>query len=175
MPDGIKWCQNNYKKFSNFHFEYTPIKNDLYNLSAQTLAKEFQFPYINHFFDLAISISVFTHMQEKEVENYLFEISRILKPGKFCFSSFFIIDKERKVKINSREKSFFKYEFDNYFLHNKRVKDANIACKLEAVEKMANHASLKIFKYMPGWWNNGEQNLKFDFQDVLILQKIEKQ
>jgi len=172
VSDGIKWCQKNYKDFKNFHFEYIPIKNDLYNLSAQTLAKEFQFPYRNDFFDLVISISVFTHMQENDVENYLFEISKVLKPGKFCFCSFFIITKESDPTIDRN--SFFKYKFDNYSLHDKHVKDANIAYKLEIVEKMAIHVGLKIFKFLPGWWSNEDYNNKFDFQDIIILQKLER-
>ena len=166
VSTGVEWCNKNYKQFSNFHFTYVPISNDLYNLHASVKDWEFRFPYHDHFFDVAISISVFTHMQGKGVENYLHEISRVLKPGKCCFCTFFIMTGDR---VNN---SFFKYKFNDYFLHDNRVKDANVAYGLESIELMAARSGLRIEKFIPGWWDNGDKAGKFDFQDVLILKKI---
>ena len=68
--------------------------------------------------------------------------------------------------------SFFKYKFNDYFLHDKRVKDANVAYSLETLELMVKGAGLRIIKFIPGWWDDGIKDDKFDFQDVLILRKI---
>jgi ubiquinone/menaquinone biosynthesis C-methylase UbiE len=166
VSDGIKWCKKNYNEFSNFHFDYVPVRNDLYNLSATLNAEKFRFPYGDAYFDVVISISVFTHMQYQGVQNYLFEISRVLKPGKCCFCTFFIITEDRVKNL------FFKYEYDNFYLHDKRVKDANVAYKYQVIRQMAENAGLTIAQFIPGWWYDGKKSSRFDFQDVIILKRI---
>ena len=50
------------------------------------------FPCADNSFDLVFLTSVFTHMFAGDVENYLSEISRVLKPGGKCLITWFLLD-----------------------------------------------------------------------------------
>lgn len=171
VKDGISWCQKAYRAFPNFHFIYIPLRNDLYNLSTRNEASTFTFPYPDQQFDLIILTSVFTHMQENDFENYIHEIARILKKEKYCFCSFFLITKESEEFLNKENQPFFKYKFENYFLHDSKVKDANIAYRYEFIREIIETSNLKIKSYHPGWWAGRKKEDCLNFQDVLIITK----
>lgn len=173
VDDGIKWCRQHYQSFPNFHFHHAELRNDLYNLHTPQLASEFVFPYHDESFDAICAISVFTHMQEQDVKHYFSEISRVLKPGKSGVCTFFVITEERLAKNTRNINIFFKYNYGDFYLHDNRVKDANVAYRIEALEKMAGEAGLIISKFIPGWWAGYNRTNKFDFQDVIVLTKTD--
>lgn len=171
VPLGIKWCQRKYKAFSNFRFQYIPLKNDLYNLSTNAEPATFTFPYPNESFDLVVSISVFTHMQEAGVKRYISEIYRVLKPGRYCFCTFFLITPESDKYLRESKNPFFNYRYANFFLHDARVKDANIAYRYEVIEEMITASNLAIKSFHPGWWAGKAKEESLDYQDILIITK----
>ncbi len=171
VPDGIKWCEKQYKKYPNFTFTHIPLTNDLYNLNSKHKATEFVFPYNDKCFDLVILTSVFTHMQPEEVKNYMQEISRVLKPDGHCFATFFVIDQDSESYLDKASEPFFPYRFGDYFLHDKRVKNANIAYRISFIEKIAEIAGLSIKQFNQGWWAGRDADACMNFQDVIILRK----
>lgn len=97
VKDGIDWCQANItSRFPNFRFQVADIHNDHYNPSGRYPAIEYKFPFPNNEFDFSFLTSVFTHMPTAEVEQYVHEIGRVLKPGGKCLSTFFLINEESK-------------------------------------------------------------------------------
>ena len=172
VEDGVKWCNEKYKNFKNFKFKYIPLKNDLYNLESKTEASSIKFSYASNDFDLVILNSVFTHMQIKEVENYLSEIARVLKKGGTCYCTFFLITQEIDQLLEKSDNPFFKYKYENYYLHHPTVKDANIAFQYDFINGVLIKHGLKIEKYFKGWWS--DENTRpdsMDFQDILIIRK----
>ena len=169
VKEGISWCTKAYKDYANFRFQYIPLLNDLYNLSAPNNASTFRFPYPSERFDLVVLTSVFTHMQQAEVQQYLKEIGRVLKKGAYCYCTFFIITGESDNFLKQSTEPFFKYRFQNYFLHDQRVKDANIAYKYEIIEEMLSVSGLEIKSFHPGWWAGLNKEECENFQDVLII------
>lgn len=171
VKDGIDWCIKAYSKYPNFHFSYIPLRNDLYNLSTDSEASQFVFPYPGNYFNVIVSTSVFTHMQEAEVKNYINEISRVLEKGGHCFATFFLLTKESIDFLDNSDDPFFKYRFETYFLHDKKVKDANIAYKYEVIESIIISAGLRISSHHPGWWAGKSKPECIDFQDILVITK----
>ena len=171
VPDGINWCKQKVSsKYPHFNFTYTPLRNDLYNLDTQQEAHQFEFPYADNTFDVVVLTSVFTHMQPAEVQHYLKQIKRVLKPGGHCLSTFFIMD-ENTPEILKQNKDLmqFKYEYDTYYLHDDKVKDANIAFKKTAVQNMASKANLNIKLLNNGWWKSGDKFGSLNYQDLVIF------
>jgi SAM-dependent methyltransferase len=172
VKEGITWCTEAYKEYPNFRFRHIPLQNDLYNLSTENKASSFFFPYSSGQFDLVVLTSVFTHMQEADVQQYLHEIGRVLKKGKYCFSTFFIITVESDEFLKNSKDPFFKHRYENFFLHDNRVKDANIAYKFEVIEKMLFNSGLKIKSFHPGWWAGRKKEDCLIFQDVMIITSL---
>lgn len=171
VEEGITWCKKNYRDYPNFSFHYIPLRNDLYNLDTDQTADLFRFPYHDHSFDVVVLTSVFTHMQMEEVKNYLIEIGRALKPGGHCFATFFVINKETETYLDKSSNPFFPYRFKHYFLHDPKVKDANIAYRYEIIEEMAAEAKLSVDQFHSGWWAGKPASSRKSFQDVLVLRK----
>lgn len=169
VRDGIDWCAKAYSGYSNFHFRHIPLQNDLYNLSTQNKAADFSFPYPSGQFDLIVLTSVFTHMQEPDVQQYIKEIGRVLKKNKYCYCTFFIITTESEEFLRKSKNPFFRYRFDHYYLHDNSVKDANIAYKYEVIENMLFSSGLKIKSFHPGWWTGRRKDECENFQDAMII------
>ncbi len=171
VEEGINWCREAYRDFPGFSFKHISLKNDLYNLETENTADLFQFPYPDSCFDRVVLTSVFTHMQLEDVRNYILEISRVLKPEGYCFATFFIINEDTESYLDKSKKPFFPYRFEHYFLHDPKVRDANIAYRYNVVEDMAKKAGLSINQFHPGWWAGRPESTCMSFQDVLVFKK----
>jgi SAM-dependent methyltransferase len=102
VPSGIRWCQDNITpKYPNFRFTLADIYNAEYNPSGRIQASEYRFPYFDNEFDVAVLASVFTHMLPADVEHYLAEISRVLRPGGYCYASYSLLNEESERAMDA--------------------------------------------------------------------------
>lgn len=170
VKKGIDWCNKNiHPQFPNFKFTYTPLRNHLYNTSTGNAAT-FTFPYENEEFDKAFLFSVFTHMKVEDIQNYLNEIYRVLKPGGRCLATFFTYSKEDQLDNFPGFK--FPYEREGYRLLDKNVEEANIALDIDFLGQMILRTGLKMEQKIDGYWKMSSNNKKdIDFQDIIILKK----
>jgi len=173
VQSGVNWCSKNItSRYPNFRFRLVHLKNDLYSLQGKA-AEEFSFPYSDNEFDFVFLTSVFTHMVPDEVENYMKEISRVLKPGGRCFATFFVFG-GNLVKGSGR--SYFSFPIDHgyYKLLDPRVKSANVAFRLDYIEEtLARANQLKLQTFVPGYWRDlDKKKVSEDFQDIIVFKKV---
>lgn len=171
VKSGIDWCNKHIgSKYPNFRFRYTGLYNELYNTSDKADASRFQFPYADNQFDFVFLTSVFTHMMPAEVEHYINEISRVLKPGATCLMSFFIVNCESEDLMITRPTHMnFPVNKGFYRLHSTQVDTANVAYDEEwLLDKLAK-AGLKLNSVNYGQWCG--RSTFFDYQDIVICSK----
>ena len=169
VKKGVDWCNSKIKAyFPNFNFTYIPLDNDLY-LKSKNQASDFVFPYESRTFDKVILFSVFTHMQIAEIENYLNEIKRVLKPEGLCLATFFIYNRRTESKISKQKQFNFPIQKEGYRLMDAKVKSANIAIEKAKLDQMISNSGLKKIKIIEGYWKDGLEKEDNDFQDILIL------
>jgi ubiquinone/menaquinone biosynthesis C-methylase UbiE len=93
VADGIDWCnQHITPQFPNFRFFVANVWSKSYNRRGAVQASDYVFPFPDSAFDFAFATSVFTHMVPKDVENYLANIARVLRPGGRCFVTYFLLN-----------------------------------------------------------------------------------
>lgn len=172
MKEGVNWCQKNISnKYPNFSFKHVPLFNDLYN-STGINAAEYDFEYPANQFDVACSISVFTHMLPAEVDNYLRQSQRVLKPGGRLVATFFMLDEESKSLQEKNDSSFtFDHHFEHYALMSKKVKAANVAFQRSYLENLFHQYGFEIAHEVKGFWCGREKQHEVGFQDILVLIK----
>ncbi len=172
VEQGVTWCKENISKaFPNFNFTYIPLENDLYTSKGMD-ASNFMFPYEDQQFDFVILTSVFTHMVPEEVENYMKEISRVLKPGGCCFASFFIINETSKQLMAKNPAFNFPYDKGHYYLMDEQVQSANVAFTEQYVHNtLIPSDQLELVKTVYGYWSGRDKMEYKDFQDLLIIRK----
>ena len=90
--DCIAWCRNAYRRFPNFHFHHADLFSTRYNRNGGSPASRYRFPLERGTVDLVFLGSVFTHLLPAEVENYLRETARVLRPGGRVIATYFILD-----------------------------------------------------------------------------------
>jgi SAM-dependent methyltransferase len=91
-PRAVAWCQRAYRGFSNFSFAYVPVGYVNVKARGSIRGEDLVFPYPDATFDLAFSMSVYTHLNRATVDHYLAETARVLRPGGVSVNTFFVID-----------------------------------------------------------------------------------
>jgi ubiquinone/menaquinone biosynthesis C-methylase UbiE len=169
---GIEWCQSRIsQKFSNFHFQHSDVYNQRYNSRGKIRAQDFQFPYDNEFFDFVFLTSVFTHMLPSDLENYLSEISRVLKTGSKCLITFFVLNEESENLVRlGRSTLDFRHKIEGCLTTNKKEPETAIAYNEESVKRFFEKYRLKIVQPIHyGSWCKRDNFLSY--QDIIVVAK----
>jgi SAM-dependent methyltransferase len=173
MKPGIQWCQKNItSRFPNFKFTQVALSNDLYRNSGQS-ASQFEFPYPDEHFDLAVATSVFTHMLPAEVIRYVEEIHRVIKKGGHAYLTFFVLNPDSMRQMKEGENEFnFQYDHGTYRLLDEKVKSANVAYDEKYLFDSVIFSSkftTKSIEY--GTWSTMQKGSPISFQDRLVITK----
>lgn len=167
VKKGVDWCQQQITaRFPNFQFRYISLENDLYRSDGGS-ASNFRFPYPDASFDFAVANSVFTHMLPDEVDNYIGELYRVLRPGGVCYLTFFLFDE----KTTWPEGFEFPFDYTHYRLMDDEVKSANVAFEEKHLREMVERHSLQVRHLCYGYWRGLSKSNCKDFQDILVLEK----
>lgn len=172
VKQGVDWCTANItSNFPNFRFTLIPLKNDLYNLDTDEKASNLVFPYPDNYFDLVFLTSVFTHMLPDDMEHYISEIKRVLKPGKTCFATFFILDSESESSMVVNGSKTFRHNLGNHSLMDKNVKEANVAYQKDYIFELLKSHGFDISDFFRGYWSGLTPGSLNEHQDVIIFKK----
>jgi ubiquinone/menaquinone biosynthesis C-methylase UbiE len=173
VKKGVDWCKKEITaRFPRFNFTHIELRNTLYNTNTEMIASDFKFPYSDEYFNFVFLISVFTHMLPADVENYLREINRVLKPKGICFATFFIIDDESDIILTKNKNFKFLYDKGEYFLMDEKVPEANVGYRFKYLQGLISRSGLRINSNYAGYWSGRDKSESLDFQDILILEKF---
>ena len=172
LSEGIGWATRNITpKFPNFHFQHVDIYNKSYNPNGNFEAREFSFPYKNDYFDFVLLTSVFTHMLPKDLENYISEISRVMKTGGRCLITFFLLNSESRNLIEAKSSHLdFQYELEGCRIVDESEPERAIAYDEKRIRMLYKKHRLTIVEPIHyGLWSGKKDHLSF--QDIMIAEK----
>jgi len=173
IKKGIDWCQKRITtKFNNFHFQQSDVYNRYYNKKGLIQAKDYKFNFETQYFDVVFLTSVFTHMVTLDVENYLSEISRVLKTGGKCLITFYILNEESERLMRSgRSVHDLKHKIDdNCFTSRKEIEEACIGYKEDYIKELFLENGLKIIQPVQ-YGNWCERDDYLSSQDIVVAIK----
>ena len=168
VEDGVDWCRDQYADIDNFIFLHADVFNERYNAAGSTAASNYVFPFDNDRFDRTFLTSVFTHMFKGDVENYLSEIGRTLKPGGTSLITWFLTN---EGSINSEHtKMDFRFDVDDVSKTTlKQNPEAAIAFDEAYVRRLYQSCGLEIIDIEYGVWARPDSS--YQFQDMIIARK----
>jgi ubiquinone/menaquinone biosynthesis C-methylase UbiE len=172
VKSGVDWCQKRISpRFPNFHFIHSDVLNKHYNPGGNISAQEFRFPFEDGHFDFVFLTSVFTHMLAPDLENYLGEISRVLKPGGKCLITFFLLDAEAKRLVQEGRSSIdLPFELEHCRYSVKDDPERAIAYDADFIIDLFNKLGLEIVT--PIHFGSWCERAKFlSYQDIVIATK----
>ncbi|OBG33205.1 hypothetical protein A5672_24725 [Mycobacterium alsense] len=168
----VAWCRENISaSHANFDFEVVDIYNSLYNPKGRFQSLDFRFPYSDGSFDVVFLASVFTHMFPPDVEHYLDEIARVLKPGGRCLCTYFLLNAESLALMAAgKAHCNFQHERDGYRTISARRQEDAIALYEDSVRGLYTKYGLNVQEPLRyGSWCGRKEYLSG--QDVVIAVK----
>ncbi len=172
---GIDWCNSQIaSRFNHFHFLHTDVYNQHYNPGGRIPARIYRFPFEADTFDFIFLTSVFTHMSLKDLTNYLREITRVMKSGGRCLSTFFLLNREsEELMLTPKSALSFKYQLNGCFTVNPNDPEVGIAYSEIDLMQVMHQAGLCLSRPIEyGTWCGREAGLTF--QDVLVLKMADE-
>ena len=175
-PRSIRWCRRKISsRHPNFHFQLADIRNAEYNPAGSQEARAYTFPYRDDEFDLALAASVFTHMLPGEIERYVSEAARVLKPDGRLLASFFLLNEDTQLRLMYSGRRILGAKEDDGGVHY-RSQDATtpermIAVFEEGIRKIYAGAGLTIETIGYGKWCGRRDGFLGFGQDLVVARK----
>jgi ubiquinone/menaquinone biosynthesis C-methylase UbiE len=171
VPQGIDWCRKNFsQRYPNFRFQLADVRNLMYNPRGKFEAFEYQFPFPDTDFDFTYLTSVFTHMRKREMEHYLLEITRTLRPNGRCLVTYFLLNEESRALIEAGRSSLdFKSPLEGCWTNDEDVPETAIAFDEEYIRKLYVDWGFTLETVRYGSWCGRQEHLSY--QDIMIVRK----
>jgi ubiquinone/menaquinone biosynthesis C-methylase UbiE len=165
----ITWCNNNIRpKYPDIEFQYVDVYSGEYNKQGSIQASRFFFPFPDNHFNMVFAVSLFTHMFLPDIDRYLQEISRILKPGGKIYATYFLLESREKAVeqgLVSGQTTFQSLTFD------KTVAEKKIAHLENSIRQKYDTTGFNITLVEHGNWMTGVPCFPNPFQDTIVAQK----
>lgn len=179
--DCVDFCSRHYAALPRVAFHRSGDYNGMYSESrsaelAQS-TREGEWPVAPGSVDLVLSISVFTHLQERQALHYIEAIHRILKPGGLAILTFHVVEEPRKPpRFRSPDKPHLLELFDFrtalppsglFFTSSPQTPEDAIAVNDAGLHLLID-GRFELVSLIRGSTTGGEDPF---FQDIAILKK----
>jgi SAM-dependent methyltransferase len=172
VASGINWCREKITiRYPNFRFRLADVYNRHYNPHGRYQASQYRFAYRDETFDFVFLTSVFTHMLPGDVESYIAEIARVLKPSGRCLITFFLINQESLQYIDAGASRFsFQHMFEHYRIEHDDLPEAAVAYDEQFVVQLCETHGLHLQRppVYGAWCGRSGTDC---WQDIVVLSK----
>jgi SAM-dependent methyltransferase len=154
IPEAINWCKENIgAKHPNVDFTLADVYNKEYNPAGRVTAADYRFPWNDATFDVIVLVSVFTHLLPADFENYVSEISRVLKNDGKVFATYYLItpDSLKQMKSSGRAMQFTR-NMGTHWLQNGRVPELAVGYDETYMEKVYRAHGFDDLRIYLGAW-----------------------
>jgi SAM-dependent methyltransferase len=165
----IDWCVSALAPlFPSMRFVHLDVRNGRYNPKGSIDPTTMSFPARSASIDVCALISVFTHFYRADIERYMSEIRRVLRPGGIAVVTWFLFDEARLPLATSSAATYpMVHELDAETRYTKEGDPLRaIAYHEDAMHAMASAARLDVRRVDRGTWAGEHGRV---FQDVVVL------
>ncbi|WP_335937716.1 class I SAM-dependent methyltransferase [Streptomyces sp. PTD5-9] len=172
VPHAVEWCSRTITpRHPNFRFAHVDIRQEIYNPQGTLSAADFRFPADDAAFDTAALVGLISHLRPAELDNYLAESARVLRPGGQCFATAYLVDDTVAANIARGTTAFeFTHDHGDYYVHSEEEPTYAIAYRLEHILSVAERHGLRMLRDpRPGTW--GVSTRRPASMDLLVLER----
>jgi SAM-dependent methyltransferase len=171
VEPAIRSCRRRYASLPAFRFEHVDVFNGKYNPKGRIAPADFVFPYPDATFDFAFATSVFTHMLHADVETYLRETARVLRPGGRLLATWFVMTPEANVLVEQRRSHVgFPVHRGDVWYSDPREPEAAVAYGPGSVHRFHEAAGLTVAEPIHrGTWSG---LAGVSYQDIVVARRL---
>jgi SAM-dependent methyltransferase len=170
VAEAVAWCRQAITpRFPHFRFRHADVRSGFYNPDAPAEAGSYVFPHASGSKDFVLLTSVFTHLLPRDLDHYLDEIARVLRPGGTCFATFFLFNEEsaRFVRAGFAPGFGFVHHGDGYRTLDAATPEAAVAYDEAAIRTRLAARELRIVEPVRyGHWCGRPDGLSL--QDIIV-------
>lgn len=165
------------KKRPNFTFIHADLRHSYYNPNGSWPTEQFEFPFDSDRFDIVYLNSIFSHFVPVEIDHYLNEIQRVLKPGGIAWATYHIADAEA-LELDRQGKSaetlrlgrerLLNFEFKNHWTRDQDVQEKVVAVDENWLMNSYAASGLEVSRIIRGSWC-GRPGPNYGLQQDLVL------
>jgi SAM-dependent methyltransferase len=176
VPSAIEWCTANITMgHPNLRFVHADVVNTEYNPTGRINPSEYRFPFDDATFDVVVLSSVFTHMLPPAVDNYLSEISRVLKADGHCLATYLMLT-EASHSLMSTKQSIMKFTHNmgTHWLVSSRTPELSVGYEESFVKALHKQRGLDYRLYPGNWCGQPSPFPRREIaeQDVVVARKL---
>lgn len=171
----IDWCVRNiHSRHQNFVFHHMDIADQLHNPCGTVSASRNRLPVVDQIIDRVILQSVFTHMLPAELEHYLSELKRVMRPEALAFITVFIYDDAVLASTRHKDRLIYGFQFAHEVVAGCRVNSLEFPTGSVAYTEAFLSAAISrnglrhARQHLKGAWSGHHTDAEYG-QDVLIL------
>jgi SAM-dependent methyltransferase len=163
--------------YPSFHFEHLDVRNGFYHPDGTTSGALASFPCADGWADAVVAMSVINHLLPVDIERYLSEIRRVLRPSGKALLSLFLFDNyrpeyQRPAHFSGAEFSFDHAVADTYggvMTSDPTCPEAMLAIRWSCFRELAKRADLVPGSApLPGIWSGTRRPWTMG-QDLVVL------
>lgn len=124
-PEMIDWCKNNFPP-ENFTFLLVDTYSKIYNPQGDQHTKKFKLPIEAETQDFVFAMSLFTHLLQEDLAQYLEEAFRLMKKEAYLMGTVFCIDDLRESNSLGGRWSF-KHSLGKAYIESQEFPEAAVA------------------------------------------------
>jgi len=168
MAPAVESCRRRVTaRYPSFRFDHLDVFNGKYNPGGRISPFELEFPYGDDAFDLVVATSVFTHMRRPEIERYLHEVARVLKPDGRSLITWFVVDAETASLIRAgRTDPRLVAEDDGVWVADPKEPELAIGYDETLVRELYGRAALTIVE--PPRYGRWRGSPGLSYQDIVV-------
>ena len=171
----IDWCsQHISKRYPHFIFAWFDVRDTMFNPTGTLTTQDVRIPVDDASVDRIILQSVFTHLFRPEIEHYLHEFRRILRPDGRVYATVFIYDAAILASARATNLTKWNLTFEHEVGPGCRINDPKVPLSAVAytrgcLEEMIARSGMTLARDpLRGAWS-GYYSQADDGQDGLIL------
>jgi SAM-dependent methyltransferase len=143
------------------------VRSEAYNRHGSESGSGYRFPFDDSSFDVILLKSVFTHMRPPDVDNYVGEVARLLRPGGRCLLTFFLLNEEQRRRAGENRLSFDHGDDTWRYVHEESPETAVAYDEGFVLELFDRHGLGLAEPISYGRWSGRPEGLTF--QDLLVV------
>jgi SAM-dependent methyltransferase len=169
----IRRLHERFRALPNFSFHHVDLANTKYNPGGTGDPAEYRFPLPNDSIDLVVMRSIFTHLLPEQVEHYLAETARVLRPGGRSYITYFLVNEHSRPHLEATfdpaAPGAFPYDHGSYRVRDEDCPGDAVAIDETLVREFYARTGQRVRKAHLGFWPGGGKGLTR--QDVVVGEK----